>query len=166
MQPESVQVASLASPFLLEIEMPRFVRAGDSSTVQLRIIPQGLWMAGDVPPLLARATLIMENIEVNPKEAVSQPLLNNGAPRFYWHVTATEAGRFRGRLWVHMASVSLDSNASDREQALAALPLEVEARSLFGLDGASARGAGALAIATGALLLAVPHLPPITRHTC
>lgn len=163
-EPDSVQAVSLTAPLLLRLTTPRFARLGDSHTIRLQFLPSGTWTASEASHVLVRARILIDGIEVSPNVAVSQPLVGKGSLQFYWHISARRTVTSQGRLWVHLEVLSENATVPDREQALAAIPLRVEVRSLLGLSGATTRGLGILAAAAGMLWILVPR-PPATPLT-
>jgi hypothetical protein len=150
---EGIHLFQASSSCLLQLNTPRFARAGDTLGIRLQFTSQGRWSTANAAPILARARLEMDNLEVQPSTAVSQPIPDAGTYTFYWRVTGRTAADYQGRLWIHLVVIAPNGETSDREQALAAMPLQVQTRTLLGLNGPVARGMGFGFALAGALLL-------------
>ncbi len=164
-EPDRVQVIPLSDPILLQVTTPRVARLGDSFTARLRLVIPTTWTDKTLPALAHARILMDDDTEVTPRVAVSQPLVSKGDLSFYWHLSARQAGRSQGRLWVHLEVLSPTPETPNREQALAAMPLTVDVHSLLGLSGPTARGLGMLAAVADTLLILVPRLSTTRRVT-
>ncbi len=163
--PETVRTIRLSSPLLLRLRTPRLARAGDTLTVQVQCIPKGEpGIANNtLPPTLARARLEISDMEVRPASAVSQPLLGDSL-LFYWRLSSRRAGEYHGRLWFHLEIIPANEEDLNQEQALAAMPVEVQVRALLGLTGAAARGTATIVALIAILLGSLPNPSARPQH--
>jgi hypothetical protein len=176
-----------APPAILEtrrltLDWPPIIRAGDSDVIRLtlevdeqgNLTPtaayEGHVVTGEtvaIPDVfatcnvLAEARLDLAGVEVNPSGLVSETLRPGQRVTFSWSVRPAEVGIYRGTAWFFLRFIPLAGGAGE-ERALAALPVEIEAVSFFGLHAGPARWLGAVGSFIGGLL-GFPFLEDVTR---
>lgn len=156
----------------LTVEWPPFVRAGDADVVRLtfkvdeggRVTPTaeyaGHAVSGETVILpdvfathtvLAEARLDLAGLEVSPQGLMTEALLPGRSVTFYWSVRPREVGHYRGTVWLFLRFIPLAGGADSRS-ALAAMPIEIEAVSFFGLRAEPARWLGTAGAFVGSVL--------------
>lgn len=156
----------------LTLEYPPKIRTGDSDRVRLtlevdslgNVTPtaevQGNTVAGQVvqiPDLydthnvIAEARLDLAGPQVQPPNAIDEPLLPGQSVTFFWSVRPTESGTYRGTVWLFLRFVDKTTGEESR-QALSAQTLDMEATNFLGLSGGTARAAGGLGTFLGGVL--------------
>ncbi len=156
---------------LIILEWPLKVREKDSTLILLTIAmdAQGSLTAtarvtgGEVDPIavdvpniydthniVAVARLDMAGVEAY-REEMREPLRPGREVTFRWSIRATEAGLYRGVVWLHLELVPKEGGTIE-QQLLMARNIEVEAVTVFGLSGGLARSLGALGLVASTLL--------------
>lgn len=144
---------------MLTLEFPPSIRAGDSDLVRLtlavdeqgNLTPTALTAGNvtrgeivsipnvyDTHNVLAEARLDMAGVEVRPPDTVSEPLLPGQTATFFWSVSPTEVGSFKGTVWFYLHFVPKDGGQESR-QALSAQVIEIESTALLGIQAGQAR---------------------------
>ncbi|MBN2386171.1 MAG: hypothetical protein JXB85_04070 [Anaerolineales bacterium] len=176
------QLPAILETRRLTLEWPPFVRAGDADVIRLtlevdaggHLTPTAEYethtitgQAVEIPNLydthtvLAIARLDMAGLEVAPPGQVSEALRPGRSVTFYWSIRPAEVGQYRGTVWFLLRFIPLDGGP-ESERALAALPIEVEAISFYGLKAGPARWLGAIGAFFGGVL-GMPFLEDIAR---
>jgi hypothetical protein len=173
---------AILQPYLLSLEWPGTIRMGDSDVIRLtlevdengRITPTAEF-AGHVTTgqavvipdvyatdnVIAEARLELAGVQIDPAGLTSQQLARGQSVTFFWSIHPGSEGHYRGVAWFYLRYVPLDGG-SESEQPLAALPVEFEATSLFGLKAGPARILGAVGALAGSIL-GVPFLEDVLR---
>lgn len=171
----SVQLPAVPERRMLTLDFPPFIRAGDSDVIRLTLevdaqgnltptaSAAGNVIQGQVVSIpnvynthnvLAEARLDMAGMEVRPADTVSQPLLPGQSAIYFWSVRPTDAGKYRGTVWLFLRFVPKDGGAESR-QAISAQVIEIESTALFGIQAGAARWLGV----AGTFLSSVLGLP-------
>jgi hypothetical protein len=170
--PPAAAVPAILETRRLTVEWPPVVRAGDADVIRLTlevneqggITPTaeyaGHAVSGEtvaIPDVfathavLAEARLDMAGLEISPAGLMSEALLPGRSVTFYWSVRPAEVGHYRGTVWLFLRFIPLAGGAESRS-ALAAMPIEIEAISFFGLRAGPARWLGAAGAFVGGVL--------------
>jgi hypothetical protein len=178
-----VENAEMKEKRLVTIEWPRFVRVGDADLVRLtfEVDPEGTItptaeVGGrpvddeiiEVPDLYDTHNLVLETrldlagILVAPQATISEPLRRGQTLTFYWSISPTQAGTYRGNLWAYINLVPKSGGEIDR-RAILAYRMEIEARSVLGLPASIARWGGAAGAVLG-LIFSMPFIEDILRR--
>ena len=162
--PESTAVPSIPEQRRLTLEFPSSIRAGDSDRVRLTLevdemcnitptaVVDGNIVTGEtvsIPNLyethniVAQARLDMAGVEVLPAEIISEPLLPGEPVTFYWSVLPSEAGGYRGTVWLYLRFTPKEGGDS-LTRTLSAQFIEIEATTFLGFKAGPARWLGAI----------------------
>ena len=162
--PESTAVPSIPEQRRLTLEFPPSIRAGDSDRVRLTLevdemgnltptaIVDGNTVTGetvsipnlyDTHNIVAQARLDMAGVEVLPAEIISEPLLPGDPVTFYWSVLLSDAGAYRGTVWVYLRFTPKEGGDS-LTRTLSAQFIEIEATTFLGVKAGPARWLGAI----------------------
>lgn len=164
------QAGEIPQPQLLErrllvLEWPQTMREKDSDLIMLSITMDETALATPTLPVpepndegtpvaipdlyethnvFAVARLDMVGLEADRNDMREQ--LRPGQPvTFYWSVRASEAGRYRGVVWLHVELVPKDGGNTE-EILLLARPIEINAVTVLGMPGDLARILGMLGV--------------------
>lgn len=150
---------------LLVLEWPQTMREKDSDLIMLSINMDETALAtptlpipepGDegtpvqIPDLyethnvFAVARLDMVGMEAD-RNDIREPLRPGQPVTFYWSVRASEAGRYRGVVWLHVELVPKDGGNTE-EILLLARPIEINAVTVLGMPGDLARILGMIGV--------------------
>jgi hypothetical protein len=156
----------------LTLEFPPRIRAGDSDVVRLtlevddlgNITPTaqigGHEVTGEVVEIpnlyvshhvVAEARFDIAGMEVRPTELVSEPLAPGNTATFYWSIRPTEAGVYRGTVWLYLRFVDKQTGEESRK-TISAQIVEIEAANLLGLSGEWARTTGVVGSVVGTII--------------
>ncbi len=139
---------SIAYTFTLD--WPSLVRVGENHTAVLVVKQMAASPAPSVSPTMLETRLEFNHLLIDPAGVISQPVGAAGVNEFRWSVTAWQAGKLPGTLWIYAAT----PDDPDMPQALAARTLELRAvgpgRSVI----ISLRWLGAALMLSGIFLLA------------
>ncbi|GAB4434982.1 MAG: hypothetical protein Kow002_21700 [Anaerolineales bacterium] len=104
--------------------------------------------------VVAEARLDMAGVQVAPSNTISEGLQPGKSVTFYWTVRPPEAGKYEGTAWLHLRFIPMTTLNDEHESriAVSAQFITLEARSLFGLSGGTARGVGAAGSVVGAVI--------------
>jgi hypothetical protein len=159
----------------LTLEYAPSIRVGDSTRVRMTLevddlgnvtptaVIEGNVISGEtvqIPNLyethivLAEARLDMAGVVVAPGEPISEPLNPGKSVTFYWTLRPPEAGKYEGTAWLHLHFIPMSTLNGEQESRIpiSAQFITLEARSLFGLSGGTARGVGAAGSVVGAVI--------------
>jgi hypothetical protein len=169
---------------LVSVEYPKTLRPGDGDIIKLSIelddrglVTPTAEIAGhqlksssvEIPNLyethqiIAEARLDLAGIEVHPEESFTTAMLPGKPVVFYWSITAPDSGVFRGTLWLYLNLIPNNGEKPIR-LTLLAQRIDVEATSLLGMSGSSARwiGAGGSALS---FVFGIPFLETVISRT-
>ncbi|MEN4041794.1 MAG: hypothetical protein ROW39_05575 [Anaerolineaceae bacterium] len=181
-QAPGIENPQIAETRLLTIEWPQAIRKGDADLVRLsfevdpegRITPQ-VETGGtrdddeliDIPDLYDTHNLVLEarldlaGMQVAPHTSISEPLRRGQALTFYWSISPSQPGIYRGTLWVYLNLAPKGGGELERV-ALVAHRLEIEGRSVLGLPAWLARWGAAIGAVLG-FLFSMPFFEDILR---
>lgn len=169
---EAATPPTVIGKWTIQIEAPRYLRAGDAEIVRLLLLPVSEspdtpqtvhpTLPGDVsfPDLLAVSTMIAEarldlaGVEIRPDQTISEPLLPGKPALFFWSVRATQPGDYSGVAWLHLRLISPEG---ENVIPLSAQEIRLQVRTLWGFSANAARW---LSLLWGILtfLLGFPYL--------
>lgn len=150
---------------LLVLEWPQTMREKDSDLIMLSITmdeeaiatptlpipdPNDEGTPVEIPDLYethniyAVARLDIVGLEAD-RNDMREPMRPGRPVTFYWSVRASEAGRYRGVVWLHVELVPKDGGAVE-EILLLARPIEINAVTVLGMPGDLARILGMLGV--------------------
>ena len=166
-------IPSIPEQRRLTLEFPPKIRAGDSDLVRLtlemddlgNIIPtaeiDGNEVVGEIVEIpnlyethniIAESRLDMAGLQVVPSEIISEPLLPGESVTFYWSLSAEDAGKYRGTVWLYLRFIPKEGG-EEISKTLSAQIIEIRATKFFGLISASpAKKLGAIGSFLAALL--------------
>ncbi|MFN3742346.1 MAG: hypothetical protein ACK4VW_06710 [Anaerolineales bacterium] len=169
---EAATPPTVIGKWAIQIEAPRYLRAGEAAIVRLSLLPvseppdtpQAAYptLPGDVsfPGLLAASTMVAEarldlaGMEIRPDQPISEPLLPGKPALFFWSVRATQPGDYAGVAWLHLRLISPQG---ENVIPLSAQEIRFQVRTLWGFSANAARW---LSLLWGILtfLLGFPYL--------
>lgn len=122
---QSVQwtAAADSTSYTISLDWPSLVRVGENHTAVL-VVEQAVASLKDPDsPKLLETRLEFNHLLIDPAGMVTQPIGSTGVNEFRWSVSARQAGRSSGTLWIYAAS----PDESAMPQALAARTLSFHA---------------------------------------
>lgn len=170
--PEPTALPALPERRRLTVEFPPRIRTGDSDLVRLtlevddlgNITPTaqigGNEVTGEVVEIpnlyethhvIAEARFDIAGLEVRPSELISQPLTQGTSATFYWSIRPSEAGVYRGTIWLYLRFVDKQTGEESRKPVSAQI-VEIEAVNLLGLSGGFARTTGVVGSVVGTII--------------
>lgn len=179
--PETLQPAMPERRYLT-LEFPPKVRAGDSDVVRLtlevddkgNIVPTaqvaGNTVKGqvvEIPNLyethhvIAEARFDIAGVEVKPSELISEPLTQGTSATFYWSIRPTDAGKYRGTIWLYLRFVNKSTGEESRNTVSAQI-VDIEATNFLGLSANLARSTGVVGSVLGTII-GFPFLEDIVK---
>lgn len=109
----------------------------------------------------AEARLDLAGMQVQPAEAVYEPLKKGQSATFYWSIRPQEIGVYRGTVWLHLNFA--DKSTSEQSRiAVSAQIIEIEAVDFFGMSVNVARASGAIGTVVGGVI-GFPFLEDILK---
>jgi len=109
----------------------------------------------------AEARLDLAGMQVQPAEAVYEPLKRGQSATFYWSIRPQETGVYRGTVWLHL-NFADKSTGEESRIAVSAQIIEIEAVDFFGLSVNVARMSGVVGSVIGGVL-GFPFLEDILK---
>ena len=109
----------------------------------------------------AEAKLDLAGMEVQPSEAVFEPLTRGQSATFYWSIRPQEVGTYRGTVWLHL-NFRDKSTGEESRIAVSAQIVEIEAVDFFGLSVNLARTSGVIGSVIGGVV-GFPFLEDIVK---
>jgi len=109
----------------------------------------------------AEAKLDLAGMEVQPAEAVFEPLARGQSATFYWSIRPQDVGTYRGTVWLHL-NFRDKSTGEDSRIAVSAQIVEIEAVDFFGLSVNLARTSGVIGSVIGGVV-GLPFLEDIVK---
>ncbi|MDR3572634.1 MAG: hypothetical protein P4L50_02120 [Anaerolineaceae bacterium] len=155
--------ASLQEKRLMSIEWPSSIRVGDSDIIRLTmqvdnqgVVTPSVEVSGhqligreisipnlyDLDNIIAEARLDMAGLQVSPDGAVRQTMLPGQDLVFYWSISPSQSGTYRGTLWVYLDLIPKAGGEMD-QRTLIAHRIDIQSNTIFGLSAATARWFGA-----------------------
>ncbi len=99
----------------------------------------------------AEARFDIAGMEVQPPEAILEPLTRGQSATFFWSIRPQEPGTYRGTVWLHLNFVD-KSTGEESRIAVSAQIVEIEAVDFFGLSVNVARTSGVLGSIVGGVV--------------
>jgi hypothetical protein len=109
----------------------------------------------------AEARLDLAGMQVQPAEAIYEPLAKGQPATFYWSIRPQETGLYRGTVWLHLNFVNKSTEEEDRI-AISAQIIEIQAVDFFGFSVNLARMTGVVGSVVGGVI-GFPFLEDILR---
>jgi hypothetical protein len=99
----------------------------------------------------AEAQLDMAGMEIQPSDAIYEPLKRGQSVTFYWSIRPQETGVYRGTVWLHLNFADKSTGEASRI-AVSAQIVEIEAVDFFGLSVNLARTSGVIGSIVGGVV--------------
>jgi hypothetical protein len=99
----------------------------------------------------AEARLDLAGMQVQPSEAIYEPLTAGKSVTFFWSIHPQEPGIYRGTVWLHLRFVDRLSREESRI-AVSAQFIEIEAVDFFGLSVNLVRTSGVIGSVVGSVI--------------
>jgi len=115
----------------------------------------------DTHNITVEARLDLAGMQVQPAEAVYEPLKRGQSATFYWSIRPQETGLYRGTVWLHLNLMNKSTGEEDRI-AVSAQIIEIEAVDFFGLSVNLARASGVVGSVVGGVI-GFPFIEDILR---
>ena len=96
----------------------------------------------------AEARFDIAGMEVQPPEAIMEPLTRGQSATFYWSIRPQDPGKYRGTVWLHL-NFTDKSTGEESRIAVSAQIVEIEAVDFFGLSVNVARTTGVVGSMVG-----------------
>jgi len=109
----------------------------------------------------AEARLDLAGMQVQPAEAVYEPLKRGQSATFYWSIRPQETGVYRGTVWLHL-NFADKSTGEESRIVVSAQIIEINAVDFFGLSVNVARMSGVVGSVIGGVL-GFPFLEDILK---
>jgi hypothetical protein len=114
------------------IELPKFIRQGESGMVRLRLLPMQAETILETYPLEARIEI--PNLPAR-DHLIRETLLAGSGSTFSWEIKSEEPGEYSGKLWLWVGE-------GENRQVVLAAPLAITCVLSYGLSTRWARAAG------------------------
>ena len=99
----------------------------------------------------AEARFDIAGMEVQPPEAIMEPLKRGQSATFYWSIRPQDPGKYRGTVWLHL-NFTDKSTGEESRIAVSAQIVEIEAVDFFGLSVYVARTSGVVGSIVGGVV--------------
>lgn len=99
----------------------------------------------------AEARFDIAGMEVQPPEAIMEPLTRGQSATFYWSIRPQDPGKYRGTVWLHL-NFTDKSTGEESRIAVSAQIVEIEAVDFFGLSVNVARTTGVVGSIVGGVV--------------
>ena len=99
----------------------------------------------------AEARFDIAGMEVQPPEAIMEPLKRGQSATFYWSIRPQDPGKYRGTVWLHL-NFTDKSTGEESRIAVSAQIVEIEAVDFFGLSVNVARTSGVVGSIVGGVV--------------
>ena len=99
----------------------------------------------------AEARFDIAGMEVQPPEAIMEPLTRGQSATFYWSIRPQDPGKYRGTVWLHL-NFTDKSTGEESRIAVSAQIVEIEAVDFFGLSVNVARTSGVVGSIVGGVV--------------
>ena len=109
----------------------------------------------------AEARFDIAGMEVQPPEAIMEPLKRGQSATFYWSIRPQDPGKYRGTVWLHL-NFTDKSTGEESRIAVSAQIVEIEAVDFFGLSVNVARTSGVVGSIVGGVV-GFPFIEDILR---
>lgn len=153
---------TLPDRYVIQLDEPAFLRAGNPETVRLKVEPGGRPDTTSPlasSPVSVEASLEIPAQELHPAGSIFQRLEAENPARFQWQITAALT-RAEGTLWVTL-HFALPESSQPVEVLLLARPLSLPVRSICGLPAVVVVSLSALGVLAGCgfgLPAVLPHI--------
>jgi hypothetical protein len=156
---------------LVVLEWPAAMRQDDSGIIRLslemdeqgRITPTAVLGTGqeirgepveipnvyDTHNVVAEARLDLAGVQAQPSNAISEPLRPGRSALFQWSIRASEPGRYRGTVWLHLHFIPLEGGQAEQQIPLTAQLISIEVVNFLGLGGGPVRLLGGMGAVLG-----------------
>jgi hypothetical protein len=156
---------------LVVLEWPAAMRQDDSGIIRIslemdeqgRITPTAVLGTGqeirgepvEIPNVyathnvVAEARLDLAGVQAQPSSAIREPLRPGRSALFQWSIRASEPGRYRGTVWLHLHFIPLEEGQMEQQIPLTAQLISIEVVNFLGLGGAPVRLMGGIGAALG-----------------
>jgi hypothetical protein len=111
--------------------------------------------------VIAESRLDMAGMQIEPSDVQQEMLLPGEGVTFYWSLSPSESGLYRGAVKLHLRFVPLGGGAESRKTVTSQV-VEIRAAKLLGLAGGPARFVGAVGTVLGGVL-GFPFIDDILR---
>ncbi len=149
----------------LLLEWPVVIRSGDPAKIHLTYLPYSGQDSSAEPKIdeqsliaplggyfrVLLAKLELANMRHTPEGEISQALSTDNAVVFLWNLLPEQSGRFSGDVRLHLRFIP-ETDGQEQRKFLVLLPVEIEVRKLFLLNGPQVRIIGAFAVMFGLLI--------------
>ena len=109
----------------------------------------------------AEARLDLAGMQVQPAEAIYEPLKRGQSATFYWSIRPQETGVYRGTVWLHL-NFADKSTGEESRIAVSAQIIEIKAVDFFGLSVNVVRMSGVVGSVVGGII-GFPFLEDILK---
>ncbi len=99
----------------------------------------------------AEARLDLAGMQVQPADAIYEPLKRGQSATFYWSISPQETGTYRGTVWLHLNFADKSTGEQSRI-AVSAQIVEIEAVDFFGLSVNLVRTSGVIGSIIGGVV--------------
>lgn len=99
----------------------------------------------------AEARLDLAGMQVQPADAIYEPLKRGQSATFYWSIRPQETGTYRGTVWLHLNFADKSTGEQSRI-AVSAQIVEIEAVDFFGLSVNLVRTSGVIGSLVGGVV--------------
>ena len=99
----------------------------------------------------AEARFDIAGMEVQPPEAIMEPLKRGQSATFYWSIRPQDPGKYRGTVWLHL-NFTDKSTGEESRIAVSAQIVEIDAVDFFGLSVNVARTSGVVGSIVGGVV--------------
>jgi hypothetical protein len=99
----------------------------------------------------AEARLDLAGMQVQPADAIYEPLKRGQSATFYWSIRPQETGTYRGTVWLHLNFADKSTGEQSRI-AVSAQIVEIEAVDFFGLSVNLVRTSGVIGSIVGGVV--------------
>ncbi len=111
--------------------------------------------------LIVEARFDLPGVSIRPSELISAPVSQGQTAVFYWTLRPTDAGKFRGTIWLYLRAVDKLTGQESRETVSAQI-VEIESVKFLGLVVNRVRMIGLVGAVAG-LFLSLPLFEALVR---
>jgi hypothetical protein len=170
LQPARAQTQAILADYLLTLDAPAFIRAGDSDTIKLTLAPDARSSAEDGSfsdvydsyNVIVESQLEMAGAEIQPMGIVSEPLAPGGQTAFFWRIKPLGAEKISGTVRSYLRFVPLQGGAEIR-RLISVQTFDVQPAALIGLNGSASRWLGLIGLSLS-VVLGFPFIEPALKR--